>query len=122
MTRRSVAALLMSSLGVSSAWARDCHTSREFQLKQSQTLAGVLVDPVEATLPGISLELLSGHKVVRQLRTDNEGRYSFGDLPAGKYRIRIEKRGFCAPKIKCTDKSCTIKPKLSLDSPGTVVE
>ena len=123
MTRHFVGAMLVLIAMVISASARDCYTSKEFQLKQSQVLAGVLKDAADAIIPGMRLELLSGGKIVRQLRSDNDGAYSFGEVPTGKYRMRAERRGFCAPKIECKDKGCTVNPTLQVDPRSyTVVE
>jgi len=107
---------------VGSAGARDCYTSKEFQLKESQLLSGVLKDPAEATIWGLRMELLSGGKVVRQVRSDNDGKYSFTEVPAGKYKIRVERRGFCAPKVECKDKGCTVQPALRIDPHLGIVE
>lgn|SRR6266849_1314941 len=46
-----------------SAHARNCSTSKEFDLRHSQVLAGALEDPSGAVLSGIELELLSAKKV-----------------------------------------------------------
>src|SRR5579872_280909 len=97
--------------------ARDCTVSKEFRLKRAQALAGVLQDPYGAPLSGMELELLSGTKIVHHARADNQGRYDFGDVPAGKYRIHIQYRGdpFCAPKAQCGAQGCSLQPKLMLN-------
>jgi hypothetical protein len=99
------------------AQARDCSVSKEFQLSHPQFLAGVLEDPVGAVLPGIELELLSARKTVRHFRTDNQGRYDFGEVPAGKYKIHLQNSGgaLCAPKIQCGAEGCRLKPRLTLN-------
>jgi hypothetical protein len=97
--------------------ARDCTVSKEFEIKHSQALAGVLQDSAGASIPRLELELLSGTDTVRNIRTDNQGRYDFGEVPAGKYRIRVRhKGGFCAPEVKCGTKGCSLKPELKIDS------
>jgi hypothetical protein len=104
------------------AHARDCSVSKEFQLRHPQGLAGVLEDPVGAALSGIELELLSAGKLVRHLRTDNQGRYDFGEVPAGKYRIHVQygKSAFCAPEIQCGTDGCSLSPKLTPNPKNTV--
>jgi Carboxypeptidase regulatory-like domain len=113
MNRYFIAGIAMLLVALRSASARDCHTSKEFELKRAQVVGGVLVDPSEAVLPGMRLELLWEDKIVRQLRTDTEGSYNFGELQPGKYKIRIQDKTFCAPKIKCKSNGCKVEPKLS---------
>src|SRR5215470_1159201 len=101
----------LTSLGVPSyvlmqaisSTARDCTVSKEFRLKRSQVLAGSLRDPNGASLPRIGLELLSGGTVIRDLRTNSEGAYDFGEVPSGKYRLRIHygDDAFCPPRVRC---------------------
>jgi hypothetical protein len=107
---------------VISTQAGDCTVSKEFQIKHSQTLAGVLQDPAGAPLPGIEIELLSGKNVIQHLRTNNQGAYDFGEVPAGKYRIRVQYGGspFCAPKVQCGREGCSLKPRLRLNPKNTV--
>jgi hypothetical protein len=98
-----------------SAQARDCSVSKEFRLRHPQALAGVFEDPAGAVMSGIELELLSGKIVIRHLRTDNQGKYDFGQIPSGKYRVHVQSGGnaLCAPKVKCGTEGCTLKPKLT---------
>ena len=104
------------------AQARDCSVSKEFQLRHPQVLAGVIEDPIGAALSGIELQLLSAGNPVRDLRTDNHGRYDFGEVPAGKYRIHVQYGGdpLCAPKIHCGSEGCSLKPRLTLNSKNMV--
>jgi hypothetical protein len=98
------------------AQARDCSVSKVFELKHAQSLAGVLEDPIGAVVSGRSLELRSAGKVFRILRTDNQGRYNFGEVPAGKYQIHILEKAFCAPEVKCGNDACSIKSRVKLNS------
>jgi len=105
-----------------SVHARDCSTSKQFQLKKPQVVFGVLQDPSGAELSGMQLDLLSGKNTVRHLRTDNFGKYDFGEAPAGKYRIRVQYGGdaFCAPKVLCQSEGCTFEQRLKVNSKDTV--
>ena len=89
--------------------------SKQFELTQPQVLSGFFEDPAGATLPGIGVELLSGKRLVQSLRTNNQGAYDFGQIPPGKYRIRIRHGGdgLCAPKIQCGAKGGSLKPRLT---------
>jgi len=67
-------------------------------------------------ISGSGIELLSHKQVVQGRKTDNNGLYDFGEIPSGKYRVHIDTHGFCAPKVVCKGGTCTIEPKLKLDS------
>ncbi len=105
-----------------SVHARDCSTSKPFHLKRPQALSGILQDPVGAVLPQIELELLSGKNLFRHLRTDNLGKYDFGEVPAGEYRIHVQvgSNAFCAPKVRCRREECTVEQRLKVNSKDTV--
>jgi hypothetical protein len=105
-----------------SVQARDCSISQEFQFNRPQILAGILQDPVGAVLSGFELELLSGKKTIRRLRTSTDGKYDFGEVPVGYYRIRIRYGGnpFCTPQIVCSSEKCSL-PRLTLN-PRSMVQ
>jgi hypothetical protein len=97
--------------------AKDCTVSKEFHIQNAQVLTGVLQDVNDATLPAIKLELVSGTKIVHDLRTNDQGAYNFGEVPAGKYRIHVRSTGdaFCAPQIQCGAQGCSLQPRLALN-------
>jgi len=95
--------------------------SKEFRLNRAQIVAGILQDPVGAELSGFDLELLTGGRIIRSLSTSNEGKYDFGEVPVGHYRIRIRHGGnpFCTPQVVCSSERCTL-PRLTLNSRSMV--
>ena len=102
--------------------ARDCKLSKKFELKKHQRLAGTLKDSLDAPLAGFQLDLLKNGQIALAQTTDNDGAYDFGDVPTGKYRIRLRRGlGFCAPSVKCTADGCKINPVLKLGPQTTVV-
>ena len=105
------------------AAAKDCSLSREFHIKKVQILKGILQDPAGAVMPQIELELLSAGKVVRHLRTDDQGAYDFGELTAGRYRIHIVSSDgvLCAPRVRCEKKGCVIDSKVSISSKAVIL-
>ncbi len=115
--------MLLAMIVTAQPKTKDCTVSNEFQLNRTQALAGVLQDPYGATLSGMELELRSGTSVVRQLRTDNQGAYNFGQVPAGKYRIHIQYGGdpFCAPKVQCGNQGCSLQQKLTINPKNAVL-
>ncbi|GAB4235115.1 MAG: hypothetical protein Kow00109_08320 [Acidobacteriota bacterium] len=62
---------------------------------QTTELAGVVVDPAGAVVPGADVTLVNqatGNE--RAVVTDDEGRFRFPQLPPGNYTIRVELPGF----------------------------
>lgn len=114
---------LLVGISFLAASAKNCAYSKEFQLSNKQALFGVLKDPTSATLPGVRLELLSKKQIMGTVVTGVNGNYSFGEVPAGRYRIRIQYGGdtFCAPKVKCDSVGCSISDEVKLN-PKNMVE
>jgi hypothetical protein len=110
-------AVILQTIVVIPLFGRDCSVSKPFQVSSPQALAGVLQVPNHIPLPGIQVELLSGTKVIQRLRTNNQGKYDFGMVHAGGYRIHVEYSGgaFCAPRVSCTRQRCIVDPVLRLN-------
>lgn len=80
-------------------------------------LEGVLGDPSSAPISGFTLELVVSRNIKSTVVTRNNGEYSFGEVPAGRYRIRVRHSGdpFCAPKVKCNEAGCSIQHEVQLN-------
>ncbi|MGZ6092498.1 MAG: TonB family protein, partial [Polyangiales bacterium] len=57
-------------------------------------LAGVVRTPTEEPLPGATVTLLFAGATKATATTDANGKFVFGKLPPGKYRVRVETQGF----------------------------
>jgi hypothetical protein len=58
-------------------------------------LSGRVVDPSNAVIPNAQLALLSETgEEIGSTNSDAQGNYSFGDLTAGNYRLRVQSPGF----------------------------
>src|ERR1700722_10884854 len=58
-------------------------------------LSGRVFDPSNAVIPNAQLALLSETgEEIGSTNSDAQGNYSFGDLPAGNYRLRAQSPGF----------------------------
>jgi hypothetical protein len=58
-------------------------------------LSGRVLDPSGSVMPGTRLTLLSeSGEEIASTTTDGQGNYSFGDLPAAVYRLRVEHESF----------------------------
>ena len=112
---RTLALCALALLMMGHVSASDCGSSKEFKVNGSQVFASVLRDPGNLPIPGLMLELVEGKAVLRQLRTDNEGRFDLGRIPAGSYRLRIVSQPFCAPKIQCAGVACNVAGTLRLN-------
>jgi len=60
---------------------------------------------------------MAGRKIKGAVVTSNNGEYSFEEVSAGHYRIRIRHSGdpFCAPRIDCNEATCSIKSLVKLN-------
>ncbi len=65
-------------------------------LAQSEqgSLCGTVTEASGAVLPGSRLTLRGGNGQDRRASTDGDGRYCFGQVPAGSYTLFIEAAGF----------------------------
>ncbi len=105
------------------AYAGDCSVSKKFRLNNPQVIAGVLQDPAGAVLQGVTIELRSGKTTFRRLKINEAGRYDFGEVPAGEYRVLVQHgdHDFCAPKVKCGREGCILEPRVGINPKNTVV-
>lgn len=87
-----------------------------FIVDQPMRLAGTLTDYAGADISEMKFELLNEHKkVTNVVVTTPEGRYDFGILQPGGYRVRIKTRnglssGWCNPTVECSASACRIAP------------
>lgn len=104
------------------ARAADCSISKQFQLKHSQTISEVANDEAGAPLPGLDIQLTVGKNVFRQVRTENDGRYNFSEVPAGQYRIRVShgNHDFCAPRVHCSKEECKFEARLKVNAKNKI--
>jgi hypothetical protein len=60
----------------------------------SASLAGRVIDPSNAVIPGATITAISGDTNIRHVATTNDaGEYYLANLPPRSYRIEIEKAG-----------------------------
>src|SRR6476469_3213218 len=57
-------------------------------------VAGVVIDAEGAILPGATVELISGGRVIRTTTTDRNGAFTFDNVPQGSYELRTSLAGF----------------------------
>ena len=59
------------------------------------TVTGIVQDALERPLAGTAVRLESSDgQVRRRVSTDDEGRFTFADVPAGTYAVFAEREGF----------------------------
>src|SRR6266478_9998033 len=62
---------------------------------QTGRITGQVLDASQAAVPDAKVTLDNpANGDHRQIQTDNVGRYTFADLPIGRYTVRAEKTGF----------------------------
>jgi hypothetical protein len=81
----------------------------EFALEHPARLAGQLLDPQGATVPNLKLVLRCGEAKAVEARTDLEGKYDFGVLPAGTCKIGTPSKVWLPPKVKCDEHGCALE-------------
>ena len=74
---------------------------------------GAVVDPAGIVIPGATVELLSGTRIVAQTVTGTDGGFRFADVPAGAYEIRVTLAGFRQTRTAITV-GATAPPALRL--------
>ena len=89
---------------------------------QSQTLTGKVVDPANASIPGVLVELLQGNVVRQQTTSDVNGDWKFAQVPAGTYRVRMTLAGFVTTESVVSVTSDPPKPLLTILKVGAVAE
>jgi len=70
----------------------------------SGTIQGTVLDANGAALPGAAVELRnSGTNLVRDVTTDEDGRFVAPQLPPGRYTITVSKQGFATLVVEKAD-------------------
>src|SRR6266536_4378929 len=63
--------------------------------QNSGTVTGIITDPSQANLPGVSLSLTNEETGVTERAASNaQGEYTFPLLQPGRYRLVVEAKGF----------------------------
>ncbi|MBI1791420.1 MAG: carboxypeptidase regulatory-like domain-containing protein [Acidobacteria bacterium] len=118
MSRVVVAAFLFA-LASSPLWAQGETVNAR--------LTGVVLDPDNAPVPDAKVTLASpATGFERQFATGTDGRYTFSQVPPGRYGLKVEKEGFRAYVqsniVLTVGQASTLNPALELGSISQVVE
>src|SRR5438046_3680980 len=63
--------------------------------QSSGTLTGIITDPSQANLPGVSLALTNeATGVTERAASNTQGEYTFPLLQPGRYRLTVDAKGF----------------------------
>src|SRR5262249_7385772 len=64
-------------------------------------ITGIVTDAQGGMLPGVTVTLMNTESgVVRTIVTEENGRYSLGGIPPGRYSLKAELPGFATQEIK----------------------
>jgi iron complex outermembrane receptor protein len=70
-------------------------TQTALHAQSSSTLSGTVLDPRGVLLPGAAVSVKNeATGATQKLTSDGQGKYSFANLPAGKYTIQVDAPGF----------------------------
>jgi hypothetical protein len=84
------------------------------QFAATGEVAGRVKDPSGALVQDASVQLIDkGTKIVRTIKTNDEGRYSFNNVPPGTYDVTVAKTGFSEARLK--DQQVDVGQALTLD-------
>jgi hypothetical protein len=85
-------------------------------------LSGVVTDASGAAIPGAKLTV-AGPADIREVVSDDSGRFSVGNLTPGIYRVKVEKEGFKVSEAKNVEVVINRSSNLSMTlEPGAVAE
>jgi len=73
-----------------------CTTTALHRQAETGTITGVIADESGAVIPGVQITLSGRGGLIRTATSDEQGRYTFPDLPDGEYRAQITAGGFAA--------------------------
>ncbi len=80
------------------------------------TVAGSIVDPANAAVPGVTLILTNSENQAKyEVRSDRNGRYEFVGLPAGEYLLEAKLPGFTTLQGKLTVAGQHVQRDLQLE-------
>jgi TonB family protein len=86
------------------------------------TVAGSVVDPMNAALPGVTLVLTNTQTQAKhEVKSNRDGRYEFVGLPAGDYQLEAKLPGFAVLKGTLTVAGQAVQQDLRLEV-GTLQE
>jgi Ca-activated chloride channel homolog len=71
-------------------------------VREAGVIAGVVVDPTNSVLPGVTVELRAGERVERTTVSDTAGAFRFEKVPPGTYDIRASLTGFTTATTRLT--------------------
>jgi iron complex outermembrane receptor protein len=87
----------------------------------SAVLKGVVTDEAKAIIPGATLTLKSDGGDTRETISNDNGEFSFGEMPFGKYQLTVTKEGFSDVSLTVILDGATQTANLTLDA-GAVTE
>src|SRR5580658_7633512 len=89
------------------------------QFAATGAVSGRVKDPSGAVVQDASVQLIDkGTKIARTIKTNDEGRYSFNNIPPGTYDVTVAKPGFSEERLR--DQQVDVGQALTLDFSLTV--
>lgn len=88
---------------------------------RTSVLQGIVTDENRAIIPGAVLSLSDGERVIREIKSDDNGEFSFGELPYGRYKVVVSKEGFAVSEREVELTATTGASDMTLAA-GTVSE
>ncbi len=62
-------------------------------------ISGIAQDKEQVGIPNVCLGLFLGHRLISTAVTDQKGRFTFGQVNPGRYRLVARYEGFCTANL-----------------------
>ncbi len=91
-------------------WCHSEEVEPNLVVRGEAVLTGRLFDQTGAPFDGLALQLRnSGERPIRRVKTDKTGRFDFGKVKAGHYRLVAMSRAWQQPTgLACDKRSCSL--------------
>ena len=89
------------------------------QFGSTGAVSGQVKDQSGAVVQNASVQLIdTSTKIPRTIKTNDEGRYSFNNVPPGTYDLTVAKQGFAQARLR--DQQVDVGQALTLDVSLTI--
>ena len=78
-------------------------------------VAGVVINVLGERIAGADVSALKDGKVIATLKTDEHGKFSFGELEAGTYEIDADAEGYIGDRFPVTVVKPALKDPLAIE-------
>ena len=78
-------------------------------------VAGIVINPIGERLQGADVLVLKKDKLIAALKTDHNGKFSFGQFEAGTYRMKAHSEGYLDAEFPIVVAQPTLKDRREIE-------